>query len=67
MIKSFKDKKTARFFEGNDVKEFRSFAEQLTRRLAVLNDAEKQQDLTEFGAIASSYLLVIGKGSAVFV
>lgn len=47
MIKSFKDKKTARFFEGKDVKEFRGFADQLTRRLAVLNDAEKQQDLTE--------------------
>ena len=47
MIKSFKDKKTAQFFEGKDVKEYRNFANQLTRRLAVLNDAEKQQDLTE--------------------
>jgi proteic killer suppression protein len=47
MIKSFRGKKTARFFEGKDVKEFRSFANQLTKRLAVLNDAEKQQDLTE--------------------
>lgn len=47
MIKSFKDRKTERFFEGKDVKEFRSFADQLTRRLAVLNDAEKQQDLIE--------------------
>ena len=46
MIKSFKDKKTERFFEGKDVKEFRGFAKQLTRRLSILNDAEKQDDLS---------------------
>jgi len=47
MIRSFKDKKSARFFEGEDVKDFRSFAEQLARRLTYLNDAEKLQDLRE--------------------
>ncbi len=47
MIKSFKDKKAERFFEGKDVKGFRAFADQLTRRLTILNDAAKQQDLQE--------------------
>ena len=47
MIRNFKDKKSARFFEGDDVKEFRSFSDQLARRLTCLNDAEKLQDLRE--------------------
>jgi len=45
MIQNFKDKKCARFFDGEDVRQFRSFADQLTRRLTVLNDAETLQDL----------------------
>jgi len=47
MIRSFKDKKSARFFEGEDVKEFRGFSEQLERRLTYLNDAENLKDLRE--------------------
>jgi len=47
MIRSFKDKKSARFFEGEDVKDFRGFAEQLERRLTYLNDAVNLQDLRE--------------------
>jgi len=47
MIRSFKDKKSARFFEGEDVKEFRGFSEQLERRLTFLNDAENLKDLRE--------------------
>ena len=47
MIRSFKDKKSARFFEGEDIKAFRSFADQLARRLTYLNEAEKLQDLRE--------------------
>lgn len=45
MIQDFKDKKCSRFFDGEDVRQFRSFADQLTRRLTVLNDAETLQDL----------------------
>ena len=47
MIKSFKDKKTARFFEGEDVKDFRSFVDQLARRLTYLNEVDELQDLRE--------------------
>ena len=47
MIRSFKDKKTARFFEGEDVKDFRSFVDQLARRLTYLNEAEELLDLRE--------------------
>lgn len=47
MIRSFKDKRTARFFEGKDVKNYRGFADQLARRLAYLNDAKSLQDLRE--------------------
>ena len=45
MIQNFKDKKCSRFFDGEDVRQYRSFADQLTRRLTVLNDAESLQDL----------------------
>jgi proteic killer suppression protein len=47
MIRSFKDKKSARFFEGEDVKEFRNFADQLARRLTYLNEVTNLQDLRE--------------------
>ncbi|ASJ76749.1 type II toxin-antitoxin system RelE/ParE family toxin [Granulosicoccus antarcticus] len=47
MIRSFKDKKTARFFEGEDVKDFRSFVDQLARRLTYLNEVEELLDLRE--------------------
>jgi len=45
MIRSFKDKKTARFFEGEDVKDYRSFADQLARRLTYLHEVDELQDL----------------------
>jgi len=45
MIRSFKDKKAARFFKGEDVKGYRSFSDQLVRRMAYLNDASSLQDL----------------------
>lgn len=45
MIQNFKDKKCLRFFDGEDVRQYRGFAEQLERRLTVLNDAETLQDL----------------------
>lgn len=45
MIRNFKDKKSARFFEGGDIKDYRSFDEQLARRLTYLNEAESLQDL----------------------
>ena len=59
MIKSFKDKKTARFFEGEDVKEFRSFVDQLARRLTYLNEVEELQDLREFRS--NRFEALIGK------
>ncbi len=45
MIRSFKDRKTQRFFEGHHVAEFQGFANQATRRLAYLDSAESLQDL----------------------
>ena len=58
-IKSFKDKKTARFFEGEDVKEFRSFVDQLARRLTYLNEVEELQDLRELRS--NRFEALIGK------
>lgn len=45
MIRSFKARKLERFFEGAAVKEYRSFDDQLSRRLTVLDSAEKLSDL----------------------
>jgi len=45
MIRSFRDRKTQRFFEGRRVRDFQGFADQAARRLAVLNSAESLQDL----------------------
>lgn len=45
MIRSFRGRKTRRFFEGYRVAEFQGFAEQATRRLAYLDSAESLQDL----------------------
>jgi len=45
MIQNFRDKKCSRFFDGEDVRQYRGFADQLERRLTVLNDAETLQDL----------------------
>ena len=45
MIRGFKDRKTQQFFEGTNVREFRGIAEQVERRLTILNSAETLQDL----------------------
>jgi proteic killer suppression protein len=45
MIRGFKDRKTERLFAGLGVREFRGFAEQAERRLAVLDSAATLQDL----------------------
>jgi len=47
MIISFKGKKPERFFYGESVKDYRGFAEQLSRRLIVLDSAESVRDLRE--------------------
>ena len=46
MIRGFKDRKTQRFFEGHRVREFQAFATQAARRLVILDNAERLQDLT---------------------
>ena len=46
MIRSFKDRKTKRFFEGKKIVDFRGFASQATRRLVVLDSAETLEDLS---------------------
>jgi proteic killer suppression protein len=45
MIRSFKDRKTERFFAGDRVRGFQRFADQATRRLTFLDAAESLQDL----------------------
>ena len=45
MIRSFKDRNTRRFFEGHRVASFQGFADQATRRLTLLDNAEALRDL----------------------
>jgi proteic killer suppression protein len=45
MIRGFKDRLTQRFFAGQLVRKFQGFADQATRRLAVLDSAESLLDL----------------------
>ena len=45
MIRSFKDRRTERFFSGARVRGFQGFADQAARRLTVLDSAEVLQDL----------------------
>ena len=45
MIRGFRDRNTQRFFEGQDVREFRAFEGQATRRLTVLDNAASLGDL----------------------
>lgn len=45
MIRSFRDRKTERFFDGQVVREFQGFADQATRRLTILDNAEDLRDL----------------------
>lgn len=45
MIKSFRDKKTERFFSGETVKEFSSFRAVAERKLTMLDNASDLKDL----------------------
>ncbi len=45
MIWSYADKRAERFVQGHRVKEFQAFADQATRRLAVLDSAKRIEDL----------------------
>ncbi len=45
MIRSLRDRRTQQFFEGQFVRDFQGFAEQATRRLTVLDNAESLRDL----------------------
>ena len=49
MIRGFKDRRTQRFFGGQSVRAFHGFADQATRRLTVLDNADS---LTRSGWIA---------------
>ena len=45
MIRSFRDRETRRFFEGQRVAAFHGFADQAVRRLLLLDSAETLGDL----------------------
>jgi len=45
MIRSFRDRATRRFFEGQRVAAFQGFAKQSVRRLVLLDSAETLRDL----------------------
>ena len=45
MIRSLKDRKTRRFYEGHRVGSFQRFADQAARRLTLLDNAEALRDL----------------------
>ena len=45
MIRSFKDRRTRRFFEGHRVAAFHRFADQAVRRLTLLGSAKELGDL----------------------
>ena len=45
MIRSFKDRRTRRFFEGQRVAAFHGFSDQAARRLTLLDSAETLGDL----------------------
>lgn len=45
MIAGFRDRRTQRFFQGQDVREFRGFVRQAVRRLTFLDNAETLGDL----------------------
>ena len=45
MIRTFKDRRTERFFEGRLVRAFHGFTDQATRRLTVLNNAASLRDM----------------------
>jgi proteic killer suppression protein len=45
VIRGFKDRKTERFFRGQRVRDFQSFADQATLRLTLLDNAEAMRDI----------------------
>ena len=45
MILGFRDQRTQRFYNGQFVRDFQSFANQAERRLTILDNAESLQDL----------------------
>ena len=45
MIRSFRDRRTEQFFEGQWIPAFQGLTDQATRRLTVLDNAESLQDL----------------------
>ena len=45
MIRSFKDRTTQRFFEGERVPAYKGFVDRATRRLTLLDSAEALRDL----------------------
>ena len=45
MIRSFRDRRTARLFDGERVREFDAFGRQAMRRLQLLDDATSLNDL----------------------
>ena len=45
MVRSFKDRKTQRFFESRHVAALQGFADQAVRRLTYLDSAESLKDL----------------------
>ena len=53
MIRSFKDRRTRRFFEGRRVAAFHGFSDQAVRRLTLLDSAETLGDLA---ALPSNWL-----------
>ena len=53
MIRSFKDRNTRRFLEGQHVAAFQGFTERAARRLTLLDNAETLSDLM---ALPSNWL-----------
>ena len=45
MIRGFRDRETERFFAGEFIRDFQGFADQTTRRLTILDNAESLRDL----------------------
>ena len=56
MIRSFKDRRTRRFFEGQRIPAFHGFFDQAVRRLTLLDSAETLGDLA---ALPSNRLEVL--------
>jgi proteic killer suppression protein len=54
MIKSYRDKKTLAFANGEFVRSFQGFSRQAEKRLEILDAAETTSDLA---AVSSSYWL----------